>query len=108
MYHLQRKASKEDKADQKVIERIEVQEKEQGIIKQGLEALLHDRLYQACRYYIGKKKITEAELKNTEYLYNSYHALGGNGTGTELYKRCCALPLDLEGGGQNETETENL
>lgn len=105
LWKLQRKASKEDKADQKLIERIESQEKEQAVMKKGLEALLHDRLYQACRYYIGRKKITEIELKNTEYLYNSYHALGGNGTGTELFNRCKALPLDLEGGGHSETQT---
>lgn len=27
------------------------------------------------------------------YLYKSYHALGGNGTGTELYTRAKALPI---------------
>ena len=32
-------------------------------------------------------------LKNVEYLYKSYHALGGNGTGTELYTRAKALPI---------------
>ena len=30
---------------------------------------------------------------NLEYLYRSYHALGGNGTGTELYNRAKALPI---------------
>lgn len=28
-----------------------------------------------------------------KYLYDSYHALGGNGTGTELYNRAKALPI---------------
>ena len=35
-------------------------------------------------------------LKNIEYLYNAYHALGGNGTGTELYQRVQKLPLEEE------------
>ena len=32
-------------------------------------------------------------LTNIGYLYDSYHALGGNGTGTELYNRAKALPI---------------
>ena len=32
-------------------------------------------------------------MRNLEYLYRSYHALGGNGTGTELYNRAKALPI---------------
>mgnify|MGYP002569784639 CR=1 FL=1 len=37
--------------------------------------------------------INTSALKNLEYLYNSYHALGGNGTGTELYTRAKGLPI---------------
>ena len=37
--------------------------------------------------------IDASGLKNLEYLYQSYHALGGNGTGTELYNRAKALPI---------------
>ena len=32
-------------------------------------------------------------MKNVEYLYDSYHDLGGNGTGTELYNRVNSLPI---------------
>ena len=32
-------------------------------------------------------------MRNLEYLYRSYHALGGNGTGTELYNRAKGLPI---------------
>ncbi len=35
-------------------------------------------------------------MKNIEYLYKSYHALGGNGTGTELYTRAKSLPLHAD------------
>ena len=54
---------------------------------------MHDRLYQSCTYYIKQGHIDMGGLKNIEYLYKSYHALGGNGTGTELYNRAKALPL---------------
>ena len=62
-------------------------------IKDGLLAIMHDRLYQACTYYLDKGYIDMSGLKNLEYLYQSYHALGGNGTGTELYNRAKALPI---------------
>lgn len=62
-------------------------------IKDGLLAIMHDRLYQSCTYYIKQGHIDMGGLKNIEYLYKSYHALGGNGTGTELYNRAKALPL---------------
>lgn len=62
-------------------------------IKDGLLAIMHDRLYQSCTYYIKQGHIDMGGLKNIEYLYKSYHALGGNGTGTELYNRAKALSL---------------
>ena len=41
-----------------------------------------------CRQLLGQETITEDELENLNYLYESYKALGLNGTGKELYKRC--------------------
>ena len=69
---------------------------EQDAIKEGVLALLHDRLYQGCSYYSAKGEITVPETKNMEYLYRGYHALGGNGTGTELYERVKELKLKEE------------
>lgn len=71
--------------------------KENEAIKDGMLAILHDRLFQAGRYYISQGHITLDELKNIEYLYRSYHALGGNGTGTEIWERIKDLPLKMEG-----------
>ena len=62
-------------------------------IKDGLLAIMHDRLYQSCTFYLKQGYIDMGGLKNLEYLYKSYHALGGNGTGTELYNRAKALPI---------------
>lgn len=64
-----------------------------ALMKDGLKAILHDRLYQSCNYYIARGWIDTVGLTNIGYLYNSYHALGGNGTGTELYNRAKALPI---------------
>lgn len=61
--------------------------KEQKLVKEGIEAILHDRLWQAGRDFIPKGEVTLDELKNVEYIYNAYHNLGGNGTGTEIFER---------------------
>lgn len=73
--------------------RIKAQEEERKAVKEGLLAIMHDRLYQSCTYFIKQGYIDTSGLKNLEYLYKSYHALGGNGTGTELYNRAKALPI---------------
>ena len=62
----------------------------------GNLAVLHDRIYQMCRLCIKRGYITEDDLNNLKYLYDSYHSQGGNGTGTELYKRAKALPIRIE------------
>ena len=65
----------------------------QRLLKEGMLAILHDRLYQLCTSYIDRGCITVDELENLEYLYKSYHNLGGNGTGTSLFERCKALKI---------------
>ena len=37
--------------------------------------------------------MTIEDMKDFEYLYNAYHALGGNGTGTEIYERVKNLSI---------------
>lgn len=70
---------------------------EQDAIKQGMLAILHDRLFQGCNYYLelGYIPLEKAEeiLDNLKILYGAYHALGGNGTGTNIYNRTIILPL---------------
>lgn len=60
---------------------------EQKAIKEGVIAMLHDRMYQAGRYYLGKDDIAISELKNFDKLHEAYKALGGNGTGDEIAER---------------------
>lgn len=59
----------------------------------ALIAILHDKLYTRCNEYLVRGYVTVAEMNNLKYLYNSYHELGGNGTGTALYERVLALPI---------------
>lgn len=80
-------------AYRRLSKKVKAQKDENKAMKDGLKAILHDRLYQACNYYIARGWIDTVGLTNIGYLYNSYHALGGNGTGTELYNRAKALPI---------------
>ena len=76
--------------------------REQESMREGILAILHDRLYLICQYHLGQGEISPNALKNIEYIYKSYHKLGGNGTGTELYQRVKKLPLTLEGVDYDE------
>lgn len=66
---------------------------EQKALKKAVKALLHDRLYQSCRYYIQQGYVDSEGLTNVGLVYEAYHELKGNGTGTNLYERMKALPL---------------
>lgn len=61
--------------------------------QKGLLALLHNQLYESCTHYLAVGLITIDEMDNLDCIYEAYHALGGNGTGTRLYERCKALKL---------------
>lgn len=73
--------------------RVKQEMAEQKLLREGVLAMLHDRIYQSCRFYINEGVVDVGGLKNIEYLYRSYHDLGGNGTGTELYERVKKLPI---------------
>lgn len=76
--------------------------KEQKHLRDGVLAMLHDRLYQSCTYYIKMGCIDTGSLDNVGTIYRAYHGLKGNETGTNLYKRVCALPIKEEDEPQPE------
>ena len=76
---------------------------EYEVLKEGILALLHDRLYQACSFFIEKGYCSLEDRANLEYLYKPYKALGGNGTGEHLYRKCLELPFKQKDESQDET-----
>lgn len=91
--------------------RIKQERAENEAIKTAMIAILHDRLFQCCRVHIknGFIPLGEAEtvLDNLKLLYETYSALGGNGTGTELYTRTRKLPLKAEAAEQKKSKEDN-
>lgn len=78
------------------LENAKKESKEQDLIKEALLCLMHDRIFQACRWHLGNGEIAISEMKNLKKLYDGYAALGGNGTAKELYERCQDLPIQLD------------
>jgi hypothetical protein len=70
------------------------QEAEQTAIRDGMLALLHDRIFSIYGECKQKKHATVEDIRNLDYLYQPYHRLGGNGTGTELYERVKKMPAE--------------
>jgi hypothetical protein len=68
--------------------------KEQGAIKLGIQALLRDRIIDTYNYYCDKGFFPIYARENIEQLYVQYHALGGNGTMTELTEKLRDLPTE--------------
>lgn len=79
-----------------IANKVRVWKKKQDLITDGVLAILHDRLYQACQFYLKRGYCTLEDRDNLEYMFRPYKALGGNGTGEELYNRCVALPYEPE------------
>lgn len=73
--------------------RLNRQAERQAAVEEGVRALLHDRIYSAYAECREKGCADVNDLKNLEYLYRPYHALGGNSTGTELFERVKKMPV---------------
>ncbi|MFQ9892423.1 MAG: hypothetical protein ACLRWH_04500 [Emergencia sp.] len=71
--------------------------KKQDAVGLGVQALLRDRIIQAYNHYTEKGYCPIYGLENVEEMYNQYHALGGNGTITELVERVKELPTQPKG-----------
>ena len=104
-WHRNRKAQKEDraedKADMKTEERIKALEVDVSDIKKMMASLvesqknvLFDRIQYLCRRYISEGEIDFDDLRELNALHHSYHdGLGGNGDLDALMDSARALPL---------------
>lgn len=61
-------------------------------VEDGVRALLRSELFEKCDNAVNKGWISYSELSNIEYVYDAYHRLGGNGTGTTAFEEAKKLP----------------
>lgn len=66
---------------------------EQEKVKDGVVAILQDRILSVGTALIAKGEISVSELRNFENLYDVYHSLGGNSTGTEIFNRVKSMDI---------------
>ena len=59
----------------------------------AVKALAHDAYFRYCRYLLPEEFLTQEEVENMNYLYDSYHSLGLNSTGDKLYQEIMAKPV---------------
>jgi len=78
------------------VKKLRTKKTEYDVLREGILALLHDRLYQACSFFIARGWASLEDRDNLEYLYRPYKALGGNGTGENLYQEVLKLPFKGE------------
>lgn len=100
LYKLHRKDDARDKERerQKVAERIDrdKRDKESRMIRNGITAVLRDRIVQAYMYYENIGYLPLKERENIYMMYVAYHDLGGNGLVTQLYNELNELPCTKE------------
>jgi len=78
----------------KKISYLECKIKEEEMLKDGVQALLKDRIIESYNHYIEIEYCPIYARENVQNMYDKYHALGGNGTVTDLVKKLFDLPTE--------------
>ena len=86
------------------VKKLRKKKTEYDVLREGILALLHDRLYTACSFFITRGWADLDDRENLEYLYKPYKALGGNGTGENLYQAVQKLPYNSPEGEKKKEE----
>ena len=72
--------------------RLMMEFKKQVAIRDGVRAILRDRILQNYNHYCEKGWAPFYAVDNVTIMYNAYHALDGNGAITEIYHKFLQLP----------------
>lgn len=96
-----------NKTTHKIEQNAESNRRETGAIKDGVKALLKDRLIQGYKHYINDVGYAdEHDRENLENVYKQYHALKGNGDMKDLRKTFRKLPF-VKGGVPTEVADDD-
>ncbi len=72
-------------------------------MEEGMRTLLHAELTEIYqRHVVAGIPISLRTQEEAGHIYRAYHALGGNGTGTEMYLKIKALTAYVDQGGGDE------
>jgi hypothetical protein len=65
-------------------------------LKDGVRYLLHCRLFDYYAEYKDTTSLPTETWKEIDRVYEAYHALDGNGTGSRIYEALRSKPLEPE------------
>lgn len=74
---------------------IKIQLAQNRAIKEGLQAILRDRLLQSYKDYEAKGYAEADDRDNWENMYQQYHTLGANGVMDDIRSKFFQLPTHL-------------
>lgn len=80
--------------------------KQMGRVEAASLSTLHTNLYTLTQKVLRRGTIKAEEIEELDNIYEPYHELGGNGTGTNYYERAKNLPLYTK-GESNGSELHN-
>ena len=60
---------------------------ENEAIREGMQAILRDRIIQMYTHCEEKKEVPLYAMENMTHMYSAYHTLGGNGAITAIYEK---------------------
>ena len=63
-------------------------------MREGLRSLLRAEIIRAYEKYTERGYCPIYAREPLTKVYEAYHAMGGNGTGTDFYKKTIALPFE--------------
>ena len=91
------------------MKRILVKIKRFELVENGMQSLLKDRIIAIYNKCADRGYCPIYERENAEKMYKEYHALGGNGTITELMNKVMSMPTEKASeskrGGEQTYET---
>ena len=77
----------------KTLKQMEKEREEMDALKLGMRALLWEQLNEIYAKAKAQNGLSVEERHNLTNVYEAYHALGGNGTGTRLHDEAMNLPV---------------
>ncbi len=69
---------------------------EADAIRDGVRCLLHSKLFDFYAEYKDAPTLPTQTWKEIDRVYEAYHALDGNGTGSRIYEALKTKPLEPE------------
>lgn len=92
LYRIKKRDARQEEREVELLKDRRRQEAEGNAMKQGLCALLRDRLLVNCQKHEKAGYILPKELEALSMMYSAYHDLGGNDMITILYTEVVNLP----------------